>query len=101
MKKLTVLFLSLLLAVSLCGCGNNGSDTTNDARNDNAQTQRHGDDRVMDDAKDAADDVVDGAKNAAGDVVDGAKDAADGVADGVKDAVDGAKDAAEELTGNR
>ena len=74
MKKIAVLFMSLLLTVALFGCGNNGTDTTNNnatTENGTSQTDQNNGDNgngVVNDVEKATDDVVDGVENGLNDL---------------------------------
>lgn len=80
MKKIAVIFMSLLLVFALFGCGNNGSDTTNDGATDNnaSQTdQNNSGDGIVNDVEKATDDVVDGVENGVDDLTDNNNNKAD------------------------
>mgnify|MGYP004733280981 CR=1 FL=1 len=73
MKKIAVFFMSLLLTAALFGCGNNGTDTTDNgipAENGTSQTEQNSSDNggVVKDVEKATDDVVDGVEKGVNDL---------------------------------
>lgn len=79
-KKLTVLFLSLLMVLSLAGCGND-----NEVVNDGTDTTTTQDERDLGDGDSLKDDV---------------EDAGDSIRDGIEDTGDAIRDGVDDMTGH-
>jgi len=81
-KKLTVLFLSFVMVLSLVGCGND-----NEVVNDGTDTTTTQDERDLGDSEnfDDGDSVKDDIKNAGDSIKDGIEDTGDAIRNGVND----------------